>query len=77
MLHLRIARSVLKEFPLLTDFLFKAIDELPLREDADVVRQVDAAAWSANRLGPEDAFVAQYRAVMTAHFGETLARYVA
>ena len=76
-LHLRIARSVLKEFPLLTDFLFKAIDELPLREDADVVRQVDPSLWSANQLGPEDAFVEQYRATMVEHFLATLARYVA
>ena len=75
-LHLRIARASLKALPWLTDALFKLVDELPLLEDADMVRQVDARAWSSNALGPKDAFLRQYRDAMLAHFLPVLARYV-
>lgn len=61
-LHLRIARAALTHPAF--DWLFKLIDELPLAEDAAIVRGVDARAWSANALRADDAFVAQYRAAM-------------
>ncbi len=75
-LHLRIARGVLTGFPLVTDALFKLVDELPLLEDAALVRDVDASRWSSNALTPADEFVACYRGVMTSLFSDILQRYV-
>lgn len=75
-LHLRIARGVLTGFPLVTDALFKVVDELPLFEDAVLVRDVDASRWSSNALTPADEFVASYRDVMTSLFPGIIARFV-
>jgi phenylpropionate dioxygenase-like ring-hydroxylating dioxygenase large terminal subunit len=73
-LHLRIARGVLRCAAL--DGLFKLVDELPLAEDADLVRAVDPAQWSWNRLTADDAFVRQYRGAMTAAYPGLLRAYV-
>ena len=74
-LHLRIARGVLRCAVL--DGLFKLVDELPLAEDADLVRTIDPAQWSWNRLTPDDQFVRQYREAMTAAYPGLLRAYVA
>lgn len=76
-LHVRVSRAVLTWLPWLTDRLFEALNELPLLEDADVVRQTNPLSYSANRLvSPQDDFLAQYRGVMLAHFSAVLAKYV-
>ena len=75
-LHLRIARGVLTGVPLLTDALFKLVDELPLLEDVTLVRDVDATRWSSNALTPADEFVASYREVMISLFPGILERFV-
>lgn len=75
-LNLRVSRAVLTAVPALTDWIFKFIDELPLREDADIVGAVDPREWSANRLTPGDAFIAGYRAAMRDAFPELLEWYV-
>lgn len=75
-LHLRIARGVLTGVPLLTDALFKLVDELPLLEDSILVRDVDASRWSSNALTPADEFVASYRGVMASLFSGILERFV-
>lgn len=63
-LNLRIARATATWLPWLTDWVFKMIDELPLYEDVEIVRTVDPASWSSNRLTPGDRFVAAYREAM-------------
>lgn len=73
-LHLRIARKVLTSPAF--DWLFKLVDELPLAEDAAIVRTIDARAWGLNALTPDDAFVAQYRAAMARDFPDLLRHYV-
>jgi hypothetical protein len=73
-LHLRIARASLTSPAF--DWLFRLVDELPLAEDAAIVRTVDARAWGANALTPDDAFVAQYRAAMVRDFPDVLRHYV-
>jgi phenylpropionate dioxygenase-like ring-hydroxylating dioxygenase large terminal subunit len=74
-LHLRIARGVLRCAVL--DGLFKFIDELPLAEDADLVRTIDPQVWSRNRLTDADQFVREYRRAMTALYPGLLGAYVA
>jgi hypothetical protein len=73
-LHLRIARATLTSPAF--DWLFKLIDELPLAEDAAIVRAVDAAAWSQNALRADDEFVARYRAAMRARHPRLLDAHV-
>jgi len=75
-LHLRIARGVLTAAPLLTDALFKLVDELPLLEDVTLVRDVDASRWSSNALTPSDEFVVSYRDVMISLFPDIIDRFV-
>ena len=75
-LNLRVSRAVLTAVPALTDWIFRFIDELPLREDADVVGAVDPREWSANQLTPGDAFIKAYRAAMRDAFPELLEWYV-
>jgi phenylpropionate dioxygenase-like ring-hydroxylating dioxygenase large terminal subunit len=75
-LNLRVSRAVLTAVPALTDWIFRFIDELPLREDADIVGAVDPREWSANRLTPGDAFIKAYRKAMTENFPELLEWYV-
>jgi phenylpropionate dioxygenase-like ring-hydroxylating dioxygenase large terminal subunit len=73
-LHLRVSRGVLRS-PL-ADWLFRLIDELPLAEDAWVVANTDASAWSTNALDSGDTFVAGYRKAMRDFFPEVLDWYV-
>ena len=75
-LHLRIARGVLTAAPCITDALFRLIDELPLFEDIDLVRDIDASTWAANRLTPQDEFVATYRDAMVSIFPGLLDTYI-
>lgn len=76
-LNLRVARGVLRAVPWVTDWIFRLVDELPLREDADIVSKLDPAQWSANRLTPGDEFVRAYREAMRDVYPEILNWYVA
>lgn len=73
-LHLRVSRGVLRSPA--CDWLFRLIDELPLLEDAWVVTNTDASAWSSNALDSGDRFVAGYRKAMRDFFPEVLDYYV-
>jgi hypothetical protein len=58
------------------DLVFMATDELPLWEDARIVRNTYPSAWSSNALNGTDEFIAAYRAAMRAEFPGLLERYV-
>jgi len=75
-LNLRVSRAVLRAVPAVTDWIFRLVDELPLREDAAVVASIDPDEWSANRLTPGDAFVGAYRQAMRQAYPEILDWYV-
>lgn len=75
-LSLKISRGTMKWLPGLTDQIFKAMDELPLWEDLEVVATVDPREWSMNRLTHADGFVKAYRDAMLEHCPELLSAYV-
>ena len=62
-LHIRSMRKkVLGEFEFLLDPLFVAISDIPLAEDARVVRGIDSRGWKNDELtSPEDDFIKLYR----------------
>lgn len=73
-LHLRVARGIATHPAL--DCVFRLIDELPLNEDAWLVKNMYPGAWSSNALTIDDTFVATYRDVMAARYVDLLAAYV-
>ena len=62
-LHIRSMRKkVLGEFEFLLDPFFVAISDIPLAEDARVVRGIDSRGWKNDELtSPEDDFIKLYR----------------
>lgn len=75
-LNLKISRGTMTWMPVLTDQIFKALDELPLFEDLEIVATVDPQEWSCNRLTRADGFVKAYRAAMKEHCAALLSKYV-
>ena len=75
-LNLRISRATMTWMPLVTDQLFKFVDELPLWEDLDIVSGVDPAEWSRNKMTSADALVSAYRAAMLNHCDPLLLKFV-
>jgi nitrite reductase/ring-hydroxylating ferredoxin subunit len=73
-LHLRVARGVLASPAF--DWVFRAIDELPLREDAWVVERMYPLSWSSNKLSADDTFISLYRDAMQRLHPELLSTYV-
>lgn len=72
-LLLRVSRSFGHFLP---DALFKAIDCLPLLEDAYVVSSMYPGSWAQNKLTADDAFVSAYRTVMAERLHSLLDMYV-
>ena len=57
------------------DFVLMMANELPLWEDREVVRKVDATRWAANKLTRDDSFLKAYRANLEENHPQLVSLY--